>query len=216
MSVLIISASPSLHSRSAALGDWLHVQFETQGVPSTHVPVRHLDATALAHAQFQHPDVQWARQQVAQAQAVVVVTPLYKAAYSGLLKLWLDVLAQDAFKGKTVLPIATGGSPHHMLAIDYALRPVLQALGAQHILQGIYALESQVQLPQQASSDSGLSGSAHQVIQLHDDIAPRLHAAVLLICAEKITRPLAHQQLPAWRQPTARAADAVQPILATV
>jgi len=59
---------------------------------------------------------------------------------------FLDVLPQDAFKGKTVLPLATGGSPNHMLAVDYALRPVLQSLGAAHILQGIFATDAQVTL----------------------------------------------------------------------
>ena len=57
----------------------------------------------------------------------MVATPVYKAAYSGLLKVLLDLLPQTALKEKTVLPLATGGSPHHMLALDYALRPVLQS-----------------------------------------------------------------------------------------
>ena len=77
---------------------------------------------------------------------VVVATPIYKAAYSGVLKLFLDLLPQTAFKGKTVLPVATGGSPHHMLALDYALRPVLQSLGAEHILPGVFAIDAQVVL----------------------------------------------------------------------
>ena len=44
------------------------------------------------------------------------------------------------------LLLATGGSPNHMLALDYALRPVLQSLGAKQILPGIYATDSQVTL----------------------------------------------------------------------
>jgi FMN reductase len=56
------------------------------------------------------------------------------------------VLPQTALKGKLVLPLATGGSPHHMLALDYALRPVLQSLGARHILPGIYATDQGVPL----------------------------------------------------------------------
>ena len=43
-----------------------------------------------------------------------------------------------------MLPLATGGSPHHMLALDYALRPVLQSLGPRHILPGIYASDAQI------------------------------------------------------------------------
>ncbi|MEY4321136.1 MAG: hypothetical protein RLZZ471_1077, partial [Actinomycetota bacterium] len=81
---------------------------------------------------------------VADAQAVVVATPVYKAAYSGVLKVFLDLLPQAGFKDKVVLPLATGGSPHHMLALDYALRPVLQSLGARQILSGVYASDSQV------------------------------------------------------------------------
>jgi FMN reductase len=82
--------------------------------------------------------------QVDRARAIVVGTPVYKAAYSGFLKVFLDLLPQSALKGKLVLPLATGGSPHHMLALDYALRPVLQSLGPRHILPGIYASDAQI------------------------------------------------------------------------
>jgi FMN reductase len=95
------------------------------------------------HARFDHPEIRAVTDRV--ADAVVVATPVYKAAYSGLLKV-LDVLPQTALKGKLVLPLATGGSPHHMLALDYALRPVLQSLGARHILPGIYATDQGVPL----------------------------------------------------------------------
>ncbi|MFG3632872.1 hypothetical protein [Streptomyces huasconensis] len=37
-------------------------------------------------------------------------------------------------------PLATGGSPAHVLALDYALRPVLAALGA-HVTQGRFVLD---------------------------------------------------------------------------
>jgi FMN reductase len=43
-----------------------------------------------------------------------------------------------------VLPMATGGSIAHMLAVDYALKPVLSALKAQEMLQGIFADDSQI------------------------------------------------------------------------
>ena len=115
--------------------------------------VRDLDAQALLHAQFQHPEVVDAAARVERAQVLVIATPVYKAAYSGALKIWLDLLPQTALKGKTVLPLATGGSPHHMLALDYALRPVLQSLGAKHILPGIYATDVQVQLQADGSAD---------------------------------------------------------------
>ena len=71
-------------------------------------------------------------------------TPVYKAAYSGLLKCLLDLLPQHALAGKTVLPLATGGSTAHVLAIDYALRPVLSSMGANHIVQGWFLLDRHI------------------------------------------------------------------------
>ncbi|MBV8882973.1 MAG: NAD(P)H-dependent oxidoreductase, partial [Chroococcidiopsidaceae cyanobacterium CP_BM_RX_35] len=70
----------------------------------------------------------------------------YKAAYTGLLKAFLDLLPQEALRGKAVLPIATGGTIAHLLAIDYALKPVLSELKARHVLGGVYALDKQLQL----------------------------------------------------------------------
>ena len=43
-----------------------------------------------------------------------------------------------------VLPLATGGTVAHLLAVDYALKPVLNALKAQEILHGVFADDSQV------------------------------------------------------------------------
>jgi FMN reductase len=75
-----------------------------------------------------------------------VATPVYKAAYTGALKALLDILPPQALRNKTVLPIATGGSPAHLLVLDYALKPVLGALGASDILQGVYVTDGQLQL----------------------------------------------------------------------
>ena len=95
------------------------------------IHIRDLSPQALLLADFGHPTVvACGIDQVADASVLVVATPVYKAAYSGVLKVFLDLLPQTALKGKVVLPLATGGSPHHMLALDYALRPVLQSLGA--------------------------------------------------------------------------------------
>ncbi len=75
---------------------------------------------------------------------MVIGTPVYKAAYSGLLKTLLDVLPQYALTDKAVLPLATGGSTAHVLAVDYALRPVLSSMGAGHITQGWFVLDRHI------------------------------------------------------------------------
>ena len=147
MSVLLIAGSPSERSRTAALLEATGARLQGRGVEVEHLRVRNLSPQALLLADFGHPSILKAQRRVAEASVLVIATPVYKAAYSGILKVFLDVLSQTALKGKTVLPLATGGSPHHMLALDYALRPVLQSLGAKNILPGIYATDGQVALP---------------------------------------------------------------------
>lgn len=144
MTTLLIAGSPSERSRTAALLKATGQRLEFRGAQTETLHVRDLNPQALLLADFEHVSVKKALAKVAAADIVVIATPVYKAAYSGLLKVFLDLLPQTALKGKTLLPLGTGGSPHHMLALDYSLRPVLQSLGAQNILDGIYATDAQI------------------------------------------------------------------------
>ena len=184
MTVLLIAASPSQHSRSAALLDHVGRRLERAGQRTERLQVRELNPLALVQANFSDASIVAATEQVAQAEVVVVATPVYKAAYSGVLKVFLDLLAQTALKGKTVLPLATGGSPHHMLALDYALRPVLQSLGAKHILSGIYATDAQVTLTPEGAST------------LVPELAARVDDAVHLLLTETLRPPTAASASP--------------------
>ena len=149
MTILLLAGSPSAPSRSGRLLDHAGERLALLGHASRRLNVRDLPAEALLKADFGQEGIVAASALVAQAQAVVVATPVYKAAYSGVLKAFLDLLPQDGLKGKLVLPLATGGSQSHMLALDYALRPVLSALGARHVLPSIYATDAQVQWSEQ-------------------------------------------------------------------
>lgn len=146
MPILFLGGSPSRTSRSSALLDWSAHRLKLRGTTVDRLAVRDLPAQGLLHADVADPAIVRALNQVSRARALVLATPVYKAAYSGALKVFLDLLPQHALKGKVVLPLATAGSPHHMLALDYALRPVLQALGAHLVLPGVYATDSQVAL----------------------------------------------------------------------
>ena len=146
MSILLVAGSPSERSRSAALLDGVSQRLGGRGPTIERLRIRDLSPQALLLADTSHRTIRAAADAVERAAAIVVATPVYKAAYSGVLKVFLDLLPQTAFKEKVVLPLATGGSPHHMLALDYALRPVLQSLGARHMLPGVYATDSQVTL----------------------------------------------------------------------
>ncbi|QNP59949.1 NADPH-dependent FMN reductase [Paenacidovorax monticola] len=179
MSVLLIAGSPSERSRSAALLDAVSLRLVARGALVERLHIRDLNPQALLLADAAHRTIAHAVEQVADADVLVVSTPVYKAAYSGVLKVFLDLLPQTALKGKTVLPLATGGSPHHMLALDYALRPVLQSLGAKHILPGIYATDMQVTVtPEGAYEVAG-------------DVGARIDDAVNLLITETLRPPAA-------------------------
>jgi FMN reductase len=109
-----------------------------------HIQIREIDAEALISAKSAHVSVARTIAAMEQADGVVIATPIFKASYSGLLKIFLDLLPQFALAGKAVLPIATGGSLAHLLALDYALRPVLQSMGARHIVQSLFVPESEI------------------------------------------------------------------------
>jgi FMN reductase len=145
MSILLVAGSPSERSRSAALLDAVSQRLRGHGLVER-LHIRDLSPQALLLGDSSHRSIAAAIDQVARARALVIATPVYKAAYSGVLKVFLDLLPQTALKDKVVLPLATGGSPNHMLALDYALRPVLQSLGARHILPGVYVTDAQVTL----------------------------------------------------------------------
>ncbi|RJG05515.1 FMN reductase (NADPH) [Noviherbaspirillum cavernae] len=153
MTILLLAGSPSIPSRSTRLLHHIGEKLALQGHRYSRLHVLDLPAQALLQADYNNADIKLAKAQVEQAEAVIVATPVYKAAYSGVLKAFLDLLPQDGLAGKLVLPIATGGSQSHMLALDYALRPVLSALAAKHILPSIYATEAQVQW----AADKGLT-----------------------------------------------------------
>ena len=142
--VLLIAASPSLRSRSGALLAGAAERLHHHGLSTRTLRLRELPAQSLLHADVDDPAIRDALAAVAEARVVVLATPIYKAAYSGLLKVFLDLLPQDGLAGKLVLPVATGGSQSHMLALDYALRPVLSSLNPRHVLPSIYATEAQV------------------------------------------------------------------------
>jgi FMN reductase len=142
--VVTLSGSPSPSSRTLALARHVGGQLVQRGFEVENLAVRDLDPVDLVHAHFDSPAIRAALALVERADAVVVATPVYKASFSGVLKAFLDLLPQFGLTGKVVLPLATGGSLAHVLAIDYALRPVLASLGAQHIVNGLFLLDKTV------------------------------------------------------------------------
>lgn len=81
MSILLIAGSPSVPARSSRLLQYAGEQLALRGQRTTTLEVCALPAQALLHAEFANPELKAAQAKVAQADAVNIATPVYKAAY---------------------------------------------------------------------------------------------------------------------------------------
>jgi FMN reductase len=91
------------------------------------------------------------------ADAVIAVSPIFSASYSGLFKTFVDVLDVDALQGTPVLIGATGGSARHSLAVEHAMRPLFSYLRAVVVPTAVYAA------PEDWASGLGSVGSSGEL-----------------------------------------------------
>lgn len=75
------------------------------------------------------PDVEASRDLLRRADLVVVATPVYKGAYTGLLKAFLDGFGLGELPGTLAVPVTVAASPAHALAGPTHLEPVLGEIG---------------------------------------------------------------------------------------
>ena len=79
---------------------------------------------------------------VAAADALIAVTPVFSASYSGIFKSFFDVLEDGTLEGKPVLVAATAGTARHSLVLDFAMRPLFAYLRADVVSTGVFAASS--------------------------------------------------------------------------
>jgi len=115
-------------------------------------------------AGFPSPHLRAELDAVLAADGLIAVTPIFSASYSGLFKLFFDLVERDGFAGKPVLIAATGGTARHSLALEHALRPLFAYLNAAVVATAVYA----------ATEDWGRSGVAAE-----DSLVERIDRAAL-------------------------------------
>jgi len=165
--VLLLSGSPSPDSRTGVLLAHTDSWLASRGHEVQTLHVRDLPTSALLVSSTEHPAIRAAVSMVHRADGVIVASPVYRAAYSGLVKAFLDLLTDNALARKVVLPLATGGTQGHLVAIDYALRPLLTSMGADRLVPGCFVLDRLIQYGEEggaiapdarAAVDSALEG----------------------------------------------------------
>ena len=76
------------------------------------------------------------------ADGLVVGSPVYKGAYTGLFKHLFDLVDPGALAGKPVAIVATGGGARHALVVEHAFRPLFGFFGALQIPNAVYASDA--------------------------------------------------------------------------
>jgi FMN reductase len=170
--IVVVSAGLSDPSSTRLLADLLAKA--TVGALGQ-ADVRTVELRPLAHALadqlltgFATGDLADAEALVAQADAVIAVTPVFSASYSGLFKTFFDVLEPGSLDGTPVLVAATAGTARHSLVLDHALRPLFGYLHAVVVPTGVFA----------ASEDWGSAGASTALATRIDRAAAELAALV--------------------------------------
>lgn len=142
--VVILSGSPNISSRLNGMTDYVRQALAEAGMKTALIQVIDLPPEDLVYAKFNSPSILAANELVAAADAVVIASPVYKASYTGVLKSYIDLLPQKGFEHKLIAPVFIAGTMAHMLAVDYALKPMLASMGANHFTKTVYATDDSI------------------------------------------------------------------------
>lgn len=173
--LVVISAGLSDPSSTRLLADRLTAasrsRLESAGRP---VEVEVVELRGLAHALadnlltgFPSGALAEAIASVERADAMIAVTPVFTASYSGLFKTFFDVLPQDVLAGKPVLVAATAGTERHSLVLEHALRPLFAYLRAVVVPTAVFA----------ATEDFGHPGLQERIERAADELTSLLAGA---------------------------------------
>jgi FMN reductase len=175
--LVVVTAGLSQPSSTRLLADRLgSAVVGAAGEHGVEIEVQVVELRDLAHdiadalvTGFPPAELRVAVDAVAAADAVVAVTPVFTASYSGLFKSFFDVLDPDALSGTPVLVAATAGTARHSLVLDHAMRPMFTYLHAVVVPTGVFA----------AAEDWGAGDGADRALAERIDRAAGELAALL-------------------------------------
>jgi FMN reductase len=142
MRIAVVTGNPKPASRTHAVALAVAAALAPDGA----APALVVDLAEHASRLFDWSDPELTRltAEVAAADVAVFASPTYKAAYTGMLKAFLDRYGSNGLAGTVAVPVMTGGWPGHLLAVEVHLRPVLVELGATVPARGLYVTEPEL------------------------------------------------------------------------
>jgi FMN reductase len=158
--VVVLVGNPKPASRTRTVGEAIAARL----APGHATVTVDLAEHAAALFDLSSAAVDAAIEMVRSCRVLVVASPIYKASFPGLLKVFLDRLPHEALVGVSAVPAMVGIARDHALAVDHHLRPVLLALGASCPTSGVFLTESE--LPDLDQHVATWSARAHPLLAM--------------------------------------------------
>lgn len=150
--VVFISGSPQPQSRSARVAQALAERLDAADLRVRRYGLSDFESSDLVYARADGRVTQHYLQTVRSAAALVLSTPVYKATYSGGLKLLLDIIPPDALRGKTVLAIASARIGRHFQSVQRAFDDLYRFFDVGFVIPPVFVLDEQVQVNERGLS----------------------------------------------------------------
>jgi len=175
--IVVVSAGISVPSSTRLLADSLGTATQRRLLElGQHADVEIIELREIAHqltdnvlTGFPTGALADAVRRVAAADAIIAVSPVYTGSYSGLFKMFFDVLEEGTLEGRPVLMAATAGTKRHSLVLEFAMRPLFAYLRADVVPTAVFA----------ASSDFGSTGAGGSLSGRIDRAAGELADKIL-------------------------------------
>lgn len=143
--VVVLYGGNSKISRLYGLYERIKKYLDDKNYDHESIFICDLPSQALIQGDFEDRDILKAHKKIEESEMVIILTPVYKSTFSGILKTYLDLLPEKVFDRKTILPFALGGTSSHILMLDYALKPLISYLGSKNVLKGGFIHNSQIE-----------------------------------------------------------------------
>lgn len=143
MDVLIISGSPFRNSKLDKVLEKIKQDIQVNDLSVKQYHIKDFTASELYNLEFNCEKIKEFHRDIARCNAIVIGSPVYKAAISGVLKTLMDLVPERAFQNKIVFPVMLGGTQAHLLAIETSLKPLIHILKGSST-QGVFILNENI------------------------------------------------------------------------
>lgn len=169
--LVIISGAGARHSASAQLGERIALAIsDLTEVKATSYQLGQYVYDMAEFIEDGAPSSSLAEvfEAVRSADAIIAVSPVFNASFSGVFKMFWDMVEESDIAGTPMILAATGGSGRHSLMIDHAMRPLFSYLQADMMNAGVYATPDSL-AGDDARLDARVQKAAKQLVKHLED-----------------------------------------------